>query len=985
MTSRFHFTPTSSGGDLALIERRLIGQRKVPFADWPTVGGTEHGSTIRFLRGLVERQVVQSDGILLSISTEQLLEFPAGIGSRIGLPNAAPLSLDVSLAGRVETPDGLIKMSWHDTSLRRVNPTRSGIIIRFGGSVGRLTGPIYRLVEAIEAYNRTVTQSVDMRMPAWLEVQRHLEPLAGTAVRTDRILQNFRIFQAGAFSLDVRQSVHGPQFDPVLMSAAMRASLEDDAPAAEGTSFDGHDTDLRDDSRDALLIPELHKRFTEAFSADRSTRPSYVLGRNTYLVVEPELRLALDVVKRMSRASDEERRAFVRNPRTYMAQEVPDASEEFGTIFVETRQYSERVVGLGLWEKPKLDWLQRKGNGWLPEGFVLVVGGRPLSLDENGVAELVQAHDVALEHGADNVSFRGNDLATPDVSAALAQLESEFDESHPRRDLLPDGDPREQDANVLLIKDNIDEPEFTSADHTRPLVVPKVFPLDLMRTTPKPHQTEGFGWLVDTWTAGLPGALLADDMGLGKTMQALAFLAWFRENRRALREERTYDGPQLVVAPTALLRTWQKEAATHLADGILGDCIEAFGPGLRTIKVHGSNSPENALDIDRLRDADWILTTYETLATYHRAFARIAYPIAIFDEMQKIKAPDTINTHAAKVMNVDFVLGMTGTPIENRIEDIWCIMDRVMPGRLGGLKEFSATYGSEQQEALQSLKQKLDQPQGTLPAPMLRRMKHDHLRGLPERTVKTYRDTMPAVQADAYSNVVGAAQGKRSKGDMLKTIHSLRGISLHPHGADGLDPYELESCARWIESSARVSQTLAILDGIRSADEKALVFIEDRAMQAAFAAVAAGRLEMSSEPEIINGQVAGDQRQQIVDRFQAAAPGFGLLLLSPKAAGIGLTITAANHVIHLSRWWNPAVEDQCNDRVYRIGQTRPVTVHIPMAVHPNFGEASFDLKLDALLERKRTLSRDMLVPPVSETDAEALFGDAVTDASERAG
>ena len=131
-------------------------------------------------------------------------------------------------------------------------------------------------------------------------------------------------------------------------------------------------------------------------------------------------------------------------------------------------------------------------------------------------------------------------------------------------------------------------------------------------------------------------------------------------------------------------------------------------------------------------------------------------------------------------------------------------------------------------------------------------------------------------------------------------------------------------------------------------------------------------------PGVINGAVAGERRQDIVKRFQEARPGFDLLLLSPKAAGVGLTITAANHVLHLSRWWNPAVEDQCNDRAYRIGQTRDVTIHVPLALHPIFGDQSFDVKLDELLGRKRELSRDMLVPPEGDGDLSALFTGVTT-------
>ena len=172
-------------------------------------------------------------------------------------------------------------------------------------------------------------------------------------------------------------------------------------------------------------------------------------------------------------------------------------------------------------------------------------------------------------------------------------------------------------------------------------------------------------------------------------------------------------------------------------------------------------------------------------------------------------------------------------------------------------------------------------------------------------------------------------------------------------------------------------EVFSILRTIEKNGEKALVFLEHRDVQTTFAAAAATLLGLRSEPAIINGTTPGGKRQDIVDRFQNGPPGFNLMVLSPKAAGVGLTITAANHVIHLSRWWNPAVEDQCNDRVYRIGQFKPVTVHVPMAVHPSLGDRSFDANLDRLLESKRSLSRHMLAPPVGEADVGVLFNEAI--------
>ena len=381
----------------------------------------------------------------------------------------------------------------------------------------------------------------------------------------------------------------------------------------------------------------------------------------------------------------------------------------------------------------------------------------------------------------------------------------------------------------------------------------------------------------------------------------------------------------------------------------------------------------------RLRAADWVLTTYETLADYHRAFARVAFSVAVFDEAQKIKSPGAINTQSAKAMNADFVLGLTGTPIENRLADLWCIMDRIIPGYLGDLKDFIHTYESGGEPELKRLKAKLDRPcNDRTPPVLLRRMKSEILEGLPERHIRRERVVMPAEQAKAYHQAVIRAQtGGVTQGDMLRAIHAFRSIALHPRGACDCDPLDRNSVEGWITQSARLRFAADVLEAIRSRSEKALVFIEDLGVQSLFAAAMTTWLGLDRQPAIINGSIAGERRLEIVERFQSSSLAFDLLVLSPKAAGIGLTITAANHVLHLSRWWNPAVEDQCNDRCYRIGQQRPVTVHIPIAIHPDYGDASFDVRLDALLESKRKLSRDMLLPPVGDGDVQSLFGQTV--------
>ena len=260
---------------------------------------------------------------------------------------------------------------------------------------------------------------------------------------------------------------------------------------------------------------------------------------------------------------------------------------------------------------------------------------------------------------------------------------------------------------------------------------------------------------------------------------------------------------------------------------------------------------------------------------------------------------------------------------------------------------------------------------------MLRRMKDDVLEGLPRKEIKPYKTFMPSPQAESYGRVVADALdnegGVRGRGAMLEIIQKLRSISLYPDDPWRYDLSSKPGCQEWIERSARLGKAIEILRDIDRRGEKVLVFVEHRFMQERLAEAVTTLFELESVPFIINGSMPGPRRQKRVNEFQLGHHRFGIMILSPKAAGVGLTITAANHVIHLSRWWNPAVEDQCNDRVYRIGQDKPVTIHIPIAVHPFWKERSFDVTLDRLLHRKRTMSRTLLAPPVSERDLNDVF------------
>jgi SNF2 family DNA or RNA helicase len=467
--------------------------------------------------------------------------------------------------------------------------------------------------------------------------------------------------------------------------------------------------------------------------------------------------------------------------------------------------------------------------------------------------------------------------------------------------------------------------------------------------------------------------LLADDMGLGKTLQALAFLLWLRENAAA--DPSPQAGGCLIVAPTSLLHNWKAEHDKHLELPGLGDVLQVHGSHLR----HARRSDGEGLDSDKLRKAAWVLTTYETLKGYQQAFAGVRFRCVVFDEAQKIKSPDTQVTDAAKSMNAEFKIAMTGTPVENRRADLWCISDGIYGGLLGSLKDFSLAYEKdESMEAAQRLKALITDATANTATPqsfMLRRMKEDILEGLPTKGTETRARVMPAQQAEGYRRVIESARGQTQPGAKLKALQELRMASLHPWLADEtLMPTEFD-VQSFVAASARLQELHGILQTVKASGEKALLFVHSRTMQT-WLRVFLSEVFGLANVALINGSTPAAQRQKEVDAFQCAAPGFGLMLLAPKAAGVGLTITAANHVIHLERWWNPAVEDQCTDRAYRIGQDKPVTVWLPQAVHPDadIGEHSFDLRLHLLLERKRKLSRELLCPVETEaSDTAQLF------------
>ncbi|MEZ5807907.1 MAG: DEAD/DEAH box helicase [Zhengella sp.] len=466
----------------------------------------------------------------------------------------------------------------------------------------------------------------------------------------------------------------------------------------------------------------------------------------------------------------------------------------------------------------------------------------------------------------------------------------------------------------------------------------------------------------------MPGILNADEQGLGKTLQTIAFLNWLQAHTRS--PDATANGPILIVAPTSLLRNWEEEVDRHVAPRKFGTLIRLYGSSISGHKRVGASATETRtglpmLDLDWLDEAFedgrahrfWFLTTYTTLANYQHSLGRIPFAALVMDEIQNIKNKDTIAAKAAEAMNADFRIGLTGTPIENATIDLWTIMDNIAPGSLGSGIDFKEKYRDPDEGNMAELHARVFKPQEGHPALGIRRLKEEVARDLPTKSRLLHPRLMPQVQSRTYDDA-RAKLATGGPGAALRMLHHIRSVSVHPGASENVAPED------FVEMSARLSATMEILRQIAERKERVLVFIEHREMQFRFAELVRYFFQLE-RVDIINGDTPIPKRQAIVNRFQKHLEndgGFDVLVLGPKAAGTGLTLTAATNVIHLSRWWNPAVEEQCNDRVHRIGQTKPVEVHVPMAIHPGYGAESFDCLLQSLMQRKRKLASQALWP-----------------------
>ena len=468
-------------------------------------------------------------------------------------------------------------------------------------------------------------------------------------------------------------------------------------------------------------------------------------------------------------------------------------------------------------------------------------------------------------------------------------------------------------ANVEIDKHL--ESLFKNLSKIKPVKVPKNLKADL-----RPYQERGFSWLVQNIETRF-GSILADDMGLGKTLQVIGTILHYK-NLGNLKKERV-----LIVAPTSLLSNWHRE-------------IERFAPELTTFIYHGQNR-------NLIQDHDVIITSYGLARRDLKDINKIKWFLLIIDEAQNIKNPSTEQTKSIKSLNAKHKIAMTGTPVENRLLEYWSIFDFTQKNYLGSAKDFQKQFATpiekDRNQACLSRFMKITSPF------ILRRLKSDKtiIKDLPDKIQNNLYCSLTSEQTALYQEVlnltlkkISESEGIERKGLIFQLINALKQICNHP------SQYSKKQKSH-IGDSGKMESLDSILTNIHELGEKTLIFTQYTAMGDIISKLIEERF--NQPVPFLYGALSRKKRDEIVHDFQNLSQ-TKILIVSLKAGGTGLNLTAANHVIHYDLWWNPAVEAQATDRAYRIGQKSNVMVHRLIT------SGTFEERIDAMIQSKKELA-----------------------------
>lgn len=870
-----------------------------------------------------EARVLNTDFMAYAAREEE----PFRVFNDLGLPDLYTGSVYIEAASALGTPEGSIKVRFPN-SVTPSGPNGDNRLILDGillvnkseGVQYTCHPDIFNVLKAVEAYNEALS-SGKSKDEILLLVAKITKLAEKAQAHLGPILASEKILEAGKIHLSIEE-VDGE------VSLVPQIKVEGLPGGSFGTKF-----------KKRLDVPAVVN-----FDGHSEGRIRVALSNKK--------RKAIDKIKReYQKMRDPDRfRKLLENPPL----EFDEAEVDVSAL------YSERVKKLGIYRPKTWPFICPYETEWIP-GIMLEENGvkTPITIrtaaDIQRLEEAVMAADKAGRDYAEIDGCKVNiEVARKTLEAARAKKDGTFQDAKQASEKL-----------TLIIEENIELLEYSEDSGSEYLKEPEIDVPGLARDiTLKDYQRQGVARLFALYNEKYPGVLVADDMGLGKTIQALSFLETLGHSHQGVFA--------CIVAPKSLVGNWISEYRKYFPEGVL--LLEnAMGHPELIQRLRSQKSmPRNLI----------ILFSYDTLRIRQLDLCALRWDVAILDEAQRIKTVGTLVTNAAKALNARFKVAMTGTPVENTFHDLWCIADFSLPGFLGSARNFANEYNPSPQDGEPEIRRKGDLLRNRLGKRFLRRIKEDVLKDLPPKYesddpshevkfngLKSV-NIMPDPQRGAYDGVITAYKTRRDlsvlqgRRGMLDILHKLKRACEHPNFVltDQDNISELS-----FEDSAKTLSLVEILERVRMSKEKAIVFSEYRRTQRFLATVI--HEVFGIRPEIVNGDTPAGadaeafdgSRLGIVKKFNEKE-GFDVIIMSPIAAGVGLNVTGANHVIHFSRHWNPAKEDQATDRAYRIGQSKPVYVYYLIARHPRPEIRSFDDNLARLLAEKRSLRGAVLYP-----------------------
>lgn len=951
-------------------------------------GSDEAQLQFTLLKFLAEQGHAQQFPNGFSLSEEAVSQLGSEEAEVLGLPNFFDGKFQETILQHTQSNDFSFVLVPQIGEHPESGYKRRGALIEFRSYSYRLTAPLLEALKAVERHQalpvsqRTSTENV--RLVATLQSAQRMH---------DEIVQNA-----------IEPTIGYPRTWPINMGhfENFQTLVPENVRLAAESNADGSLT-LTPDLGVTSDPHELDQYWHQvAGGADNG-----VLRYGSKLILlDDKVLSGVREVRKNQRIPADKVEAFLEAPGEVLDLENTDIELSFNV----------RVKGVGIVAPVSFAEASENGIQWIEEIDHTILKPetiRDVAIDDESLATVESAVETARAADSDVMAFEEHLIDISDhplVEKILNETREKVRTS--RRPVA--AEPQTSVQVGLIVDDALDE-------HDRLCKIINEASQDIdvdysgITRTPFKHQEEGVRWLLARLRASLngpmdasdrvQGAILADDMGLGKTFMSLVAIREFIKHQKNAHGEVL---PTLAVLPLSLIENWEDEIRQTFHKSPFEDIVvlqserdlnrfklqnrtretkassfnldsEGF-VDQKAIKLSlavGEEYRENRLD----RPGRLVLTTYEGLASYQLSLAQIDWGLVVFDESQALKNPDALRTRAAKGLKARFKLLATGTPVENSLRDFWCLMDTAQPGLLGSWPEFRRNWvPADSASDPEKLEKGLQLAEHVRPF-MLRRNKEDNLPDLPVKTIysglsgsesESYRPELcqPMSKYQRHSYDAELAQHEvrkaRTQGAALATIQALRRVSLH---ADAAGAGMMSSSAS-PDDSARLQATFEILDQVSRLGEKAIVFVIDKKFQLRLAGWLRQRYGLPVD--IVNGETkafggnGSDTRKGLIRRFESQS-GFNVIIMSPLAVGTGLTVTGANHAIHLERHWNPAKEAQATDRIYRIGQTRPVSVYLPLAHHPEL--TSFDEKLNQLL-RNKTFIKDALMAPSSVSEAE---------------